>query len=58
MVKQVREYMLSKSSFTVKDLKHHFPNLTTGTINNAVHIAKSKGLIISTGRGEYRVNKT
>ena len=54
-VKQVREYMLSISSFTVKDLKHHFPNLTTGTINNAVYLAKSKGLITATGRGEYRV---
>lgn len=54
-VKQVRDYMLSISSFTVKDLKHHFPNLTTGTINNAVYLAKSKGLITATGRGEYRV---
>lgn len=54
-VKQVRDYMLSISSFTVKDLKHHFPNLTTGTINNAVYFAKRKGLITATGRGEYRV---
>lgn len=54
-VKQVRDYMLSISSFTVKDLKHHFPNLTTGTINNAVYLAKSKGLITATGRGEYSV---
>lgn len=54
-VKQVRDYMLSISSFTVKDLKHHFPNLTTGTINNALYLAKSKGLITATGRGEYRV---
>lgn len=54
-VKQIREYMLSINSFTIKDLKHHFPNLTTGTINNAVHLAKSKGLITATGRGEYCV---
>lgn len=54
-VKQVRDYMLSMSSFTVKDLKHHFPNLTTGTINNTVYLAKNKGLITATGRGEYRV---
>lgn len=54
-VKQVRDYMLSMSSFTVKDLKHHFPNLSTGTINNAVYLAKNKGLITATGRGEYRV---
>ena len=54
-VKQVRDYMLSMSSFTVKDLKHHFPNLSTGTINNAVYLAKNKGLITATGRGEYRI---
>lgn len=54
-VKQVRDYMLSMSSFSVKDLKHHFPNLTTATINNAVYLAKSKGLITATGRGEYRI---
>ena len=57
-VKQVRDYMLSMSSFTVKDLKHYFPNLTSGTINNALYLAKKKGLITATGRGEYRVNKT
>lgn len=57
-VKQVKDYMLSMSSFTVKDLKHHFPNLTTGTINNAVYLANSKGLITATGRGEYVINKT
>ena len=44
--KQVKDYMLSMSSFTVKDLKHHFPNLTTGTINNAVYFAKRKGLYL------------
>lgn len=54
-VKQVRDYMLSMSSFTVNDLKHYFPNLTTGIINNAVYLAKSKDLITATGRGEYRV---
>lgn len=57
-VKQVRDYRLSMSSFTVKDLQHHFPNLTTGTINNAVYLAKKKGLITSTGRGKYVINKT
>ena len=57
-VKQVRDYMLSMSFFTVKDLKRYFPNLTTGTINNALYLAKKKGLITATARGEYRVNKT
>lgn len=54
-VKQVRNYMLSMNSFTVKELKQHFPNMSTGTINNALYLAKNKGLITATGRGEYRV---
>ena len=56
-IKQVRDYMLSMSSFTVKDLKRYFPNFTTATINNAVYLAKSKGFITATARGEYVVNK-
>ena len=56
-IKQVRDYMLSMTSFSVKDLKRHFPNLTAATINNAVYLAKSKGIITATGRGEYVVNK-
>ena len=57
VVKQGRDYMLSMSSFTVKDLKRYFPNFTTATINNAVYLAKSKGFITATARGEYVVNK-
>lgn len=57
-VKQVRNYMLSMSSFTVKDLKQHFPDMPAATINNALTLAKSKGLITSIGRGKYIVNKT
>lgn len=49
--------MLSMSSFTIKDLKLHFSNLTTSAIYNAIHLAKSKGLITPTGKGEYTVNK-
>ena len=56
-VKLIRDYMLSMSSFTLKDLRCHFPNHTTITINNAVYLAKNKGLITATGRGEYVVNK-
>lgn len=55
---QVREYMLSMDSFTVKDLKLHFPNFSVATINNALHLAKSKGLITAISRGKYAVNKT
>ena len=57
-VKQVRDYMLSMSSFTVKDLRNHFPNMTAGTIHNAVTLAKNKNLITVTGKGTYVVNKT
>lgn len=56
-VKMVREYMLSMNSFTVKELKPHFPNLTTGTIANALYLAKAKGLITATAKGKYDVNK-
>lgn len=56
-VKQVREYMLSMNFFTVKDLKLHFPNFTAVTINNALCLAKSKGLITAISRGKYVVNK-
>lgn len=57
-VKQVRDYMLSMDSFTVKELKQHFPNMTTMTINNAIQLAKTKGLITGIERGKYVVNKT
>ena len=57
-VKQVRDYMLNMDSFTVKDLKNHFPNFTACTINNALSLAKSKGLITAISRGKYVVNKT
>lgn len=58
MLKQVKDYMLSMSSFSIKDLKHHFPDLATTTIYNVVYDAKNKGLITTTGRGKYRVNET
>lgn len=57
-VKQVREYMLSMNSFTVKDLKLHFPNFTDTTFKNALYLAKGKGLITAISRGKYVVNKT
>lgn len=55
-IKQVRDYMLSMSSFTVKELKQHFSTLSIGTITNALNEAKEKGLITLVKRGEYRVN--
>ncbi len=56
-VKKVREYMLTLSSFSTKELKEHFPDLTSGTIANALYLAKNKGLIISTGDGKYAVKE-
>lgn len=55
--KQIREYMLSMNSFTVKDLKLHFPNLHYTPIRNALYTAKRQGLITSIDRGKYVVNK-
>ena len=55
--KQVRDYMLSMDSFTVKELKQHFPGLTAGVINNVLTQAKGKRLITSISRGEYKVTK-
>ena len=57
-IKQVREYMLSKDSFSVKDLKNHFPKYSANTINNALNLAKRKGLVTAISRGNYVVNKT
>ena len=56
-VKQVRDYMLSLNSFTTKQLRQHFPNLASATINNALSLAKAKGLIKSVARGQYKVLK-
>lgn len=55
--KRIRDYVLTKESFTVKELAKQFPDLNTGDIGNALHIAKNKGLITSTGKGKYIVNK-
>lgn len=57
-VQQVRDYFLGMKSFTSKELKEHFPSLTDSTIRNALYLAKSKGLITSTGRGQYCVNSS
>lgn len=54
--KRVRDYMLSKDSFTVKELRQHF-GLTSGAINNVLTSAKTKGLIRSVARGKYEVIK-
>lgn len=53
--KQVREYILSLNSFTVKDLKKHFPDVSNANIGFYVHSAKADGLIKAISRGEYVV---
>ena len=49
--------MLSKDSFTVKDLKKHFTNFSYQTIRNALCLAKGEGLITAISRDKYVVNK-
>ena len=49
--------MLSRESFTVKELNEKFPELDKGSIGNALYLAKSKGLIKPIARGKYIVNK-
>ena len=56
-VKQVRDYMLSLDSFSIKDLKKHFTNLNDSAISNALYLAKRKGIITALGNGKYVVNK-
>ncbi len=56
-VKQLKDYILSMDSFSVKDLKHHFPNMTPVAISNVIYSIKKKGLITATERGKYVVNK-
>ena len=53
----IREYMLSKESFSLKELKEHFPDIKAGTIAFIVNDAKNNGLIISTSRGKYATKK-
>jgi len=58
MAKQVRDYILSKESFTVQELKMQLPDVKQLTIAFVVHRAKGSGLITPLSRGSYKVNKT
>lgn len=51
----VQDYLLTLTSFTMKDLRRKFPNASTSTLNNAVYLARSKGHITKVGRSEYLV---
>lgn len=56
--KKIREYILTLDSFSVKQVKSLFSDVSTAVINSVIMSAKSKGLITPTARGEYAVNKT
>lgn len=56
-VNQILDYILSKDSFTTKELKQHFPSLPPGPITCALRLAKSQGLISFAEYGKYKVNK-
>lgn len=56
-LKQVREYILSRETFTVKEIKKQFPDVPVATINNAIVNLKSRGLITPVSRGEYAVKR-
>ena len=53
----LRDYIMQKETFTIKELKEHFDGeIERGSISNFLYWEKKKGLIISTeNRGEYRV---
>lgn len=56
--KQIREYMLSKDSFSLKDLTEKFPEMSYNLIKNEALRAKKKGLLSQDkGKGYYTVNK-
>lgn len=57
MSKQIREYICTLDSFSFKQIKEHFPDISDGNIGNAIWFAKKKGLITVKSRGEYVVNK-
>lgn len=54
---QVNEYLLTLDTFSIKDLKKHFPNMKIQIIYNAVQFAKKRNCITSISRGVYRVLK-
>lgn len=53
---QVREYILSKDSFFVSELKEKFPG-KSAIISNVLQVAKNRGVISSDKRGHYIVKK-
>lgn len=55
--KMIREYILSKESFTTKELKLQFPNVSSPTIQMVLVEAKEKGEITVVSKGKYATKK-
>lgn len=51
------EYMLSKGTFTVRELKQQFEDVSDSIIANTLYRFKASGIIISESRGKYKVIK-
>lgn len=51
------EYMLSKGTFTVRELKQQFEDVSDSIIANTLYQFKASGIIISESRGKYKVIK-
>jgi len=56
--KKVRDYIAGQTTFRIQDIKENFPNVTIRNIRHILAVCKKKGMISSTIRGEYVVNKT
>lgn len=54
---QIRNYILSRECFNIKEIRQHFPNFSKDAIKYTVYDAKKKGLIKCIARGKYVVNK-
>lgn len=53
--KQIREYIATKNSFYVNEIKQKFPYASVKLITNILYYDKNKGLISSCKRGYYTV---
>lgn len=54
---QVRNFILSKNTFTRKEIKQEFPDLANSNLSSILSYIKNTGLIKSVGIGKYVVNR-
>lgn len=52
---QIRTYILGCTSFTIKQLREKFPNISSGDINSVVQVEKQRSTIQVISKGEYLV---